>query len=104
MREERVLSPLAFNQLLSWLDDGADSQGEAYLEMRRRLVAYFDRRNRLAADDLADEVLNRVARTLETDGFIATRPPARNAASGNGKNVVNTVAKSNSRPGPRNDM
>ena len=77
LREERVLSPLAFNQLLSWLDDGADSQGEAYLEMRRRLVAYFDRRNRLAADDLADEVLNRVARTLETDGFIATRPPAR---------------------------
>ena len=77
LKEERVLSPLAFNQLLSWLDDGADSQGETYLEMRRRLVAYFDRRNRLGADDLADEVLNRVARTLETDGVIATRPPAR---------------------------
>jgi len=77
LKEERVLSPLAFNQLLSWLDDGADSQGETYLEMRRRLVAYFDRRNRLAADDLADEVLNRVARTLETDGYIATKPPAR---------------------------
>lgn len=77
LKEERVLNPLAFNQLLSWLDDGADSQGETYLEMRRRLVAYFDRRNRLAADDLADEVLNRVARTLETDGYIATRPPAR---------------------------
>ena len=45
--------------------------------MRRRLVAYFDRRNRLSADDLADEVLNRVARTLETDGYIATSPPAR---------------------------
>jgi DNA-directed RNA polymerase specialized sigma24 family protein len=77
LKEERGLSPLAFNQLLSWLDDGVDSQGETYLEMRRRLVAYFDRRNRLAADDLADEVMNRVARTLESDGFIATRPPAR---------------------------
>ena len=32
--------------LLEWLDDGVDSQGETYLEMRRRLVAYFDRRNR----------------------------------------------------------
>jgi DNA-directed RNA polymerase specialized sigma24 family protein len=77
LKEARALSPLAFNQLLSWLDDGPDSQGETYLEMRRRLVAYFDRRNRLSADDLADEVLNRVARTLETDGYIATRPPAR---------------------------
>ena len=77
LKEERVLNPPAFNQLLSWLDDGADSQGETYLEMRRRLVAYFDRRNRLSADDLADEVMNRVARTLETDGYIATSPPAR---------------------------
>ncbi len=77
LKEERVLNPHAFNQLLSWLDDGTDSQGETYLEMRRRLVGYFDRRNRLAADDLADEVLNRVARTLDTDGVIATKPPAR---------------------------
>jgi DNA-directed RNA polymerase specialized sigma24 family protein len=45
--------------------------------MRRRLVSYFDRRNRPAADELADETLNRVARTLEQSGVIATRPPAR---------------------------
>ncbi len=76
-REERVLSPIAFDQLLAWLDEGQDSQGERYLEMRRRLVTYFDRRNRQAADDLADETLNRVARTLETDGVIETSPPAR---------------------------
>ena len=37
----------------------------------------FDRRNRPAADELADETLNRVARTLEQGGVIATRPPAR---------------------------
>ena len=76
-REDRVLNPTAFNRLLAWLDDGQESQGETYLEMRRRLVAYFDRRNRQAADDLADETLNRVARTLETDGVIETSPPAR---------------------------
>jgi DNA-directed RNA polymerase specialized sigma24 family protein len=63
--------------LLAWLDDGTESHGERYLEMRRRLVSYFDRRNRPAADELADETLNRVARTLEHDGAIATRPPAR---------------------------
>jgi DNA-directed RNA polymerase specialized sigma24 family protein len=77
LHEARTLSPVAFNRLLEWLDDGRESQGETYLEMRRRLVIYFDRRNRISADDLADETLNRVARTLETDGAIATRPPAR---------------------------
>lgn len=78
MREERVLTEDGFSRLLTWLDDGAaDSKGEAYLEMRRRLVSYFDRRNRPLPDELADETLNRIARTLEQDGTIAVRPPAR---------------------------
>jgi DNA-directed RNA polymerase specialized sigma24 family protein len=68
---------LAFGRLLAWLDDGVDSHGETYLEIRRRLVLYFERRNRLSADDLADETLNRIGKTLEKDGAIATRPPAR---------------------------
>ena len=76
-RETPELSQYVFDRLLAWLDDGTDSHGERYLEMRRRLVSYFDRRNRPAADELADETLNRVARTLEQGGVIATRPPAR---------------------------
>jgi DNA-directed RNA polymerase specialized sigma24 family protein len=75
--EERGLTPLALQRLLEWLDDGADSNGEAYLEMRRRLVSYFDRRNRQSPDDLADETLNRVGATLEKTGRIAVTPPAR---------------------------
>src|SRR6185503_6379416 len=63
--------------LLEWLDGGTDSHGETYLEMRRRLVAYFDRRNRAGADALADETFNRIGRTLETSGSIATTPQAR---------------------------
>jgi DNA-directed RNA polymerase specialized sigma24 family protein len=76
-REAPVLTALAFNRLLEWLDDRVDSQGERYLEMRRRLVSYFDRRNRPAADDLADETLNRIGRTLEKDGVIGITPQAR---------------------------
>ena len=76
-REAPELSQFVFARLLAWLDDGTESNGERYLEMRRRLVSYFDRRNRPAADELADETLNRVARTLEQTGSIATRPPAR---------------------------
>jgi hypothetical protein len=45
--------------------------------MRRRLVAYFDRRNRPAPDVLADEVFDRIARTLEASGRIKVTPPAR---------------------------
>jgi DNA-directed RNA polymerase specialized sigma24 family protein len=76
-REESTLTEVAFTRLLEWLDDGTDSGGETYLEMRRRLVAYFDRRNRSAPDALADETFNRIGRTLEKSGSIATRPPAR---------------------------
>ena len=77
LREERGLTQVAFSRLLDWLDDGVGSQGETYLEMRRRLVSYFDRRDRLSADELADETLNRIGKTLEKDGAIATTPPAR---------------------------
>lgn len=76
-REEPAPTGVAFEQLLEWLDDGVDSHGSIYLEMRRRLVSYFDRRNRPTADDLADQTLNRIAKTLEKDGAIAIRPPAR---------------------------
>jgi DNA-directed RNA polymerase specialized sigma24 family protein len=68
---------VAFDRLLEWLDGGVDSHGDTYLEMRRQLVSYFEQRNRPMADDLADETLNRIARTLERDGTILTRPPAR---------------------------
>src|SRR5262249_31937578 len=71
------LTENAFTRLLAWLDDGVDSHGERYLDMRNRLVAYFDRRNRQFADELADETLTRVCRTLETSGSIAGTPPAR---------------------------
>jgi DNA-directed RNA polymerase specialized sigma24 family protein len=74
---DSVLTQIAFARLLEWLDDGTDSQGQTYLEMRRRLVSYFDRRNRPFADELADETFNRIGKTLETDGAIATKPPAR---------------------------
>jgi DNA-directed RNA polymerase specialized sigma24 family protein len=59
------------------LDDGTNSHGARYLEMRRRLVEYFDRRNRTAPDILADETLERVSRTLEESGRITVSPPAR---------------------------
>jgi DNA-directed RNA polymerase specialized sigma24 family protein len=69
--------------LLAWLDEGDDSGGQAYLQMRRRLVLYFQRKRCLISDDLADEVLTRVARRLEEEGVprqqgsVTDAPPAR---------------------------
>jgi DNA-directed RNA polymerase specialized sigma24 family protein len=77
LREEPGLTQLAFTRLLDWLDGGDESGGRTYLEIRGRLVAYFERRNRPFADDLADETLGRIARTLEASGSIAVTPPAR---------------------------
>jgi hypothetical protein len=76
-RPDSGTSGTSFTRLLRWLDDGADSRGERYLEIRRRLVAYFDRRNRPAPDLLADETLDRISRTLEESGRIKVTPPAR---------------------------
>ena len=77
LKRDPTTSPNAFRQFLNWLDDGSDSRGEKYLEMRRRLVAYFDRKNCVAPDDLADETLNRVARRLEEEGTITGSAPAQ---------------------------
>jgi RNA polymerase sigma factor (sigma-70 family) len=73
-KKDWLLTESAFRQFLNWLDEGVDSEGEKYLEMRRRLVAYFDRKNCFSADELADETLNRVARRLEEEGSIETSP------------------------------
>ncbi len=69
-------SPVAFREFLAWLDGGIESNGERYLEMRRRLEDYFWRKRCEFPDRLADEVLNRVARRLEEEGGIPD-PPAR---------------------------
>lgn len=76
-RRDSGTSETSFTRLLRWLDDGTNSHGERYLEIRRRLVAYFDRRNRPTPDTLADETLDRVSRTLEESGRIHVSPPAR---------------------------
>jgi len=67
----------AFDRLLAWLDEGTESRGERYLEIRGRLVDYFGRRDYPVPEDLADETLNRVARRLEETGSIDDVVPAR---------------------------
>ena len=76
-RKDRKLTEETFNRLLVWLDEGSDSQGQKYLEMRARLVAYFDRKNCSAPDELSDETFNRIACRLEEEGITEDEAPAR---------------------------
>lgn len=76
-RKDWVPTPQSLNRLLNWLDSGADSQGQSYEEMRRKLIAYFDRKNCLSPDDLADETLNRVMKWLEEKDKQFDPEPAR---------------------------
>jgi DNA-directed RNA polymerase specialized sigma24 family protein len=64
-----------FREFAHWLDEGTDSDGQRYLEVRRRLELYFDRKNCVAPGELADETLNRVARKLEESGEITDVGP-----------------------------
>lgn len=76
LKRQWQLTHSAFHRMLEWLDDGSESGGQRYLEVRRRLVVYFDRKNCAVPDDLADETLNRVARRLEEEGAITSDAPA----------------------------
>lgn len=76
-KKDRELTAHAFNRLLVWLDEGSDSQGLKYLEMRARLVAFFDRKDCSAPDELADETLNRIARRLDEEEITESATPAR---------------------------
>jgi hypothetical protein len=60
----------SFQDFLNWLNGGANSDGQRYLEVRQRLELYFDRKNCVAPSKLADETLNRVIRRLEENGDI----------------------------------
>ncbi|MEP6945754.1 MAG: hypothetical protein ABJA02_07545 [Acidobacteriota bacterium] len=77
LKKNWSITSTAFQGLLEWLDEGNDSGGQKYLEIRRRLVGYFDRRNCLTPDEMADETLNRIARRLEEQGKIESETPAK---------------------------
>jgi RNA polymerase sigma factor (sigma-70 family) len=65
-----------FSKFIEWLDAGIPSNGQAYVDMHRRLRAYFARKGCAVPDDLADDVLSRVARRLEEEGSITGVTPA----------------------------
>jgi DNA-directed RNA polymerase specialized sigma24 family protein len=68
-----ALSRDAFEALLARLDPDLDRAGERYEEVRLRLVKFFQWRQALSPEDLADETIDRVGRRLRDDPTIQPR-------------------------------
>src|SRR5438552_16278422 len=66
MKRGWVLSQEDFDRLLHWLDANLEAAGREYETIRERLIKIFARRGCAAAEDLADETINRVTAKLET--------------------------------------
>lgn len=56
-----TLTKPEFDQLLAWLEPDPDQRGAKYEDLRRRLIKVFVGRGYAAAEDLADETIDRVA-------------------------------------------
>ena len=59
-----VLTQTAFDQLLDWLDPDREKAGKKYENIRRKLIRILACKGSSAAEDLADEAINRVAKRV----------------------------------------
>jgi RNA polymerase sigma factor (sigma-70 family) len=65
-KEEPALTQQAFDRLLAGFDSDRERAGEKYENLRCKLVKFFEwRACAVAALDLADETINRVARRID---------------------------------------
>lgn len=64
-KKDWLLTPEAFEGLLTALDPDRDRAGEKYENARRKLIEFFEARGSNSPADHADETINRVARRLD---------------------------------------
>lgn len=60
-----MLEPADFDRLLTWLDPDPDRAGQLYESIRWRLIAILASRGCHIPEELADEVIDRVARRVK---------------------------------------
>jgi DNA-directed RNA polymerase specialized sigma24 family protein len=70
MKQQSILTQVAFDSLLAWLDADREQAGKKYEFIRLRLIKMFACRGRPDAEELADETINRVA--LKTPKLVQT--------------------------------
>jgi len=65
MSQIKVLEPADFDRLLEWLDPDPDRAGQLYESIRWRLIAILASRGCHIPEELADDVIDRVARRVK---------------------------------------
>ena len=65
MSQLKVLEPADFDRLLMWLDPDPDRAGQLYESIRWRLIAILASRACHIPEELADDVIDRVARRVK---------------------------------------
>jgi DNA-directed RNA polymerase specialized sigma24 family protein len=76
MKRNWVLTQEAFDKLLDWLDSDRDEAGRKYETIRLRLIKIFTCRGCFAAEELTDEIINRVAVKVADPAFVYEGDPA----------------------------
>jgi RNA polymerase sigma factor (sigma-70 family) len=64
MSKERIITQEQFDELLAWLDPNHAEAGAKYEAIRHSLIRIFTWRGIAEAEDMADEVINRVAHNI----------------------------------------
>jgi RNA polymerase sigma factor (sigma-70 family) len=64
MTKERIITQEQFDELLAWLDPDRAQAGVRYETIRHSLIRIFTWRGMAEAEDMADEVFNRVAHNI----------------------------------------
>lgn len=77
MKTDSTLTQAEFFDFLEWLDPDPDRAADKYEGIRRRLIWFYLNRQCSAAEDLTDEVINRVARKPKEwkDAYVGDRMP-----------------------------
>jgi RNA polymerase sigma factor (sigma-70 family) len=65
-RSTQTLTPESFRKFLQCLDADENEASEKYLQIQRNLVRFFENRGLNFADELADEVINRIVKKIES--------------------------------------
>ncbi|MBC7911154.1 MAG: sigma-70 family RNA polymerase sigma factor [Pyrinomonadaceae bacterium] len=63
-KQEWILTQEAFDLLLDWLSPDREQAGRIYEQVRCKLIRIFAGRGCFAAEDMADETINRVAKKV----------------------------------------
>ncbi|HLJ13459.1 MAG TPA: hypothetical protein VKV15_03110 [Bryobacteraceae bacterium] len=72
-KKDWVVTQASFDRLLQQLDPDRETAGERYLQIRQKLVKFFEWRGAATPEDFADRTIDRVARRIDEGAEIQSQ-------------------------------